>query len=207
MCAEGTEADLYTVPFGDRHGGSASPLPGATNPHVNEYYPAFSPDDRFIAFTRSLGPYDARSPDLLGTPGNIDSNPVAEILVVPKTGGAPQRLAANRSPRVLGKEEPRRRQQLDQLGIASANNRWQDLFLDHLLIETREPRHASALCYRFGDRLDWQIRRAFPRSTFGTNRRTSTTTPRSGPRSNCHFRRSTERPSRNSRFAMLESHK
>jgi dipeptidyl aminopeptidase/acylaminoacyl peptidase len=104
--AEGTGADLYTVAFGSRHGGTASPLPGATTPHVNEYYPSFSPDDRYIAFTRALGPYDALSPDLLGTPANIDSNPAAEIFVVPRAGGAPLRLAANDPPACSGTRSP-----------------------------------------------------------------------------------------------------
>ena len=47
-------ADLYTVPFGDRAGGAATPVAGAADPNYAEYYPAFSPDDSLIAFNRLL---------------------------------------------------------------------------------------------------------------------------------------------------------
>ena len=48
-----------------------SPLPGAADPGYTEYYPALSPDDAFIAFTRIEGA------------GNVYSVTEAEVFVVP----------------------------------------------------------------------------------------------------------------------------
>jgi len=44
---------LYSVPYGDRKGGAATALPGGGDPAFHAYYPAFSPDDHFVAFTRA----------------------------------------------------------------------------------------------------------------------------------------------------------
>jgi hypothetical protein len=79
-------ADLYTIPFASRAGGAATPLPGASDASATEYYPAFSPDDALVAFTRIAGS------------GNSYSNPAAEVYVVPFNGGqggTAVRLAAN----------------------------------------------------------------------------------------------------------------
>jgi hypothetical protein len=79
-------ADLYWIPYADRAGGNAAPLPGASDPAATEFYPAFSPDDRLVAFTRLAGS------------GSSYSNPASEVFVVPFAGGAggtPVRLAAN----------------------------------------------------------------------------------------------------------------
>lgn len=46
-------SDIYTVPYNNRAGGAATPVPGASDPAALEYYPAFSPDDALIAFTRA----------------------------------------------------------------------------------------------------------------------------------------------------------
>jgi hypothetical protein len=84
--AEVGPADLYQVPYAAGVGGPATPVPGASEPDFTEYYPAYSPDDAFIAFTR--------------VPGNGDaySNAEAEVLVVASAGGTPHRLAANDAP-------------------------------------------------------------------------------------------------------------
>jgi len=82
-------ADVYAVPYADRAGGAATPLPGASDPSYTEYYPAFSPDDRFVAFTRIAGT------------GSSYSNSAAEVMVVPWNGGAggtALRLVANDAP-------------------------------------------------------------------------------------------------------------
>jgi hypothetical protein len=79
-------ADLYWIPYANRAGGAAAPLPGASDPAASEFYPAFSPDDALVAFTR-----------LAGT-GSSYSNPASEVFVVPfagGTGGTAVRLAAN----------------------------------------------------------------------------------------------------------------
>jgi hypothetical protein len=74
-------SDVYFVPYGARSGGAggaggaAMPLSGAANSQYNEYYPTWSPDDKFIAFNRvpaGNGMYD---------------QPKAEVYVVPFAGG------------------------------------------------------------------------------------------------------------------------
>ena len=79
-------ADLYWVPYQNRAGGAAQPLAGGADPAFTEYYPSFSPDDAFVAFTR------------VPNSESSYSNPHAEILVLPFNGGAggkAVRLAAN----------------------------------------------------------------------------------------------------------------
>jgi hypothetical protein len=80
--------DLYQVPYNDKAGGQATPVPGASLPSVEEYYPAFSPDSSLIAFT--------------GVPmGQVMyANPMAQLYVVPfgPSSAAPLRLAANDPP-------------------------------------------------------------------------------------------------------------
>ena len=79
-------ADLYSIPYANRAGGAATPLPGGSDPAATEFYPSFSPDDAFVAFTRLAGN------------GSSYSNPASEVYVVPFAGGAggtAVRLAAN----------------------------------------------------------------------------------------------------------------
>ncbi len=76
-------ADIYVVPYNNRAGGTAAPLAGAADPTFTEYYPAFSPDDAFVAYTRVSGS------------DNSYSNQQAEIFVVPASGGTALRFAAN----------------------------------------------------------------------------------------------------------------
>jgi hypothetical protein len=91
--ATGT-ADLYTVPYNDKAGGAASPVPGAAEAAYNEYYPEFSPDDRLIAFNR------------IGSGLDMYYNPTAEVFVIPAGGGSAHRLAGNDPPACLGKTSP-----------------------------------------------------------------------------------------------------
>jgi hypothetical protein len=74
-------SDVYYVPYGGKAGtaggpgGAAKPLSGAADSAYNEYYPAWSPDDKLIAFNRvpsGTGMYD---------------QPKAEVYVVPFSGG------------------------------------------------------------------------------------------------------------------------
>jgi hypothetical protein len=75
----GQSAEIYTVPAG---GGAAQPLQGASGTGFS-YYPAYSPDGKWLAFTRHT----------TGTTTYAASE--AEIFVVPAAGGAPIRLRAN----------------------------------------------------------------------------------------------------------------
>lgn len=71
--------DIYTVPA---TGGAATLLKGASGGGFN-YYPSYSPDGRWLAFTHHDGG------------GTTYAAPEAEIFIVPANGGAPIRLAAN----------------------------------------------------------------------------------------------------------------
>lgn len=86
--------DLYTVPYANRAGGAATPLPGASSPDFAEYYPAYAPDDDLIVFNRipdGQNMYDAVN---------------AELFAIPATGGTAVRLAANDPPACTGKVSP-----------------------------------------------------------------------------------------------------
>jgi hypothetical protein len=88
-------ADLYEIPYANKAGGAATAVPGASTSTHDEYYPAFSPDDRLIAFTR------------VSTGQEMFANPSAEMWVVPRQANAQaQRLAANDPPACSGKVSP-----------------------------------------------------------------------------------------------------
>lgn len=87
-------ADLYRVPYSDRMGGTASPIPGASDPALEEYYPAFSPDDALLAFNR------------IPNGNNMYNQPLGEVFVLPSAGGTPVRLAANDPVACSGKQSP-----------------------------------------------------------------------------------------------------
>ena len=86
--------DLATVPYGNRAGGSATKIAGASTTAFNEYYPTFSPDDRFVAFNRVA---DGQS---------SYNNAQAEVFAIAAAGGTPVRLAANDPPACSGKTSP-----------------------------------------------------------------------------------------------------
>jgi hypothetical protein len=94
--APGREADLHVVPWNDRQGGAVAPVAGAAEPGVAEYYPAFSADDRLIAFNRVASPDGAA----------LYYRPDGEIYVVPSAGGTATRLAANDPPACGGEHSP-----------------------------------------------------------------------------------------------------
>jgi hypothetical protein len=89
-------ADIYTVPYAGGLGGPATPLPGASTPNVGEYYPDFSADDRFIAFTRVQDRQGRR----------YYYHDQGEIYVIPAAGGTATRLAANDPPACTGEKSP-----------------------------------------------------------------------------------------------------
>lgn len=73
------EADIYTIPV---TGGDPQPLAGASGDGMN-YYPAYSPDGRWLAFTRHT------------TGSTTYAAAEAEIFLVPASGGDHIRLQAN----------------------------------------------------------------------------------------------------------------
>jgi hypothetical protein len=93
--------DLYAVPYNNKAGGAASPVPGASTSSREEYYPSFSPDDQLIAFTA------------VPAGQQMYANHNAEIFVVPYAAGATAiRLRANDPPACSG------------LGSPGINNHW-----------------------------------------------------------------------------------
>lgn len=75
------DADIYTVPA---TGGTAQPLTGASGSGMS-YYPAYSPDGRWLAFTHHEGNATYAAPQ-------------AEIFLVNATGGEPILIQANDTP-------------------------------------------------------------------------------------------------------------
>jgi hypothetical protein len=89
-------ADLYEVPYANKAGGAATPVPGASTVENDEYYPALSPDDRLLAFTR------------VKAGQTMYANKTAEMFVVPRrpSAGEATRLRANDPPVCSGKSSP-----------------------------------------------------------------------------------------------------
>lgn len=87
-------ADLYSVPFNGKSGGSVAPIPGASDPDVYEYWPSLSPDDALVAFNRAPQRNASNCP-APSCPDGPYYNRFAEINVIPVDGGTPTRLVAN----------------------------------------------------------------------------------------------------------------
>jgi hypothetical protein len=106
--------DLYIVPYADRRGGTAVPVPGASSPDANEFYAAYSPDDALLIFNKApvAGGNQTALPFTSDTTYN---NPLAELHVVSATGGVPQRLIANDPPACSGKQSP---------GVSNSWGKW-----------------------------------------------------------------------------------
>lgn len=86
--------NLWSVPFNGGLGGPATPVNGAATTEREEFYPALSPDDAFVAYTA------------VNAGETMYANPNAEIYVVPAGGGTAQRLKANDPPACTGKVSP-----------------------------------------------------------------------------------------------------
>jgi hypothetical protein len=78
--ATATLADIRTVPYNDRKGGTSIALPGASDPSLLEYYPSYSGDDKLIAFTQAPKP-GAASPD------GPYYNRMGQVMIIPAAGG------------------------------------------------------------------------------------------------------------------------
>lgn len=110
-------ADIHVVNYAAARSAAATapaavtPLPGASDPNFLEYYPEYSADDAFIAFTRAPNPsvasrcvprQDANgvvipcpTQDLGENPDGPYYNRNGEIFVIQRQGGTPIRLVAN----------------------------------------------------------------------------------------------------------------
>lgn len=86
--------DIYTVPYGDRRGGPALPLAGASDPALREFYPSYSPSDTVVVFNRTSSPVSSYN------------QPSAELAVVPAEGGSATRLRANDPAACSGRSSP-----------------------------------------------------------------------------------------------------
>ncbi|HET6148596.1 MAG TPA: hypothetical protein VFH68_13765 [Polyangia bacterium] len=86
--------NLYTVPFNNGRGGTASPVQGAATTQLEEFYPAYSPDDQLIAYTA------------VPAGETMYANPHEEIYAVSANGGTGKRLKANEPPSCTGKISP-----------------------------------------------------------------------------------------------------
>jgi len=86
--------DLRIVPYANGMGGTSTKLVGASDDAFNEYYPAYSPDDKYVAFSRV--------PD---GQGSYNAQP-AEVFVVPSAGGTATRLKANDAPACTNQKSP-----------------------------------------------------------------------------------------------------
>jgi hypothetical protein len=89
------QTDLYEIPYNNKAGGTATPVGGAATPNMEEYYAAYSPDDRMIAFTAvPMGQ-------------EMYANPSAELYVVRRgTTVAAHKLRGNTPPGCSGKQSP-----------------------------------------------------------------------------------------------------
>jgi hypothetical protein len=96
------DADIYLVPYGNKAGGTAQPLAGASTAGAWEYYPSFSPDDQYLLFNKV-------------TSGSMYNNSNTELFVIPAQGGTATRLAANDPPACTGKKSP---------GVTNSWGRW-----------------------------------------------------------------------------------
>jgi hypothetical protein len=90
-------AAIYTVPYNNRQGGNATAVQGANDPAANQYYPAFSPDDKYIVFSKTTG---------AAAQASLYNNPGAEVDVVPVGGGTATRLVANDPAACTGQMSP-----------------------------------------------------------------------------------------------------
>lgn len=92
---EEVKTDIFQVPFDGGEGGYATPVAGASYDEFGEYYPDYSADDAWIAFTRADS-----------IEGPVYYRPDGEIYIVPSSGGTPTRLAANDPPACTQQRSP-----------------------------------------------------------------------------------------------------
>jgi tetratricopeptide (TPR) repeat protein len=73
--------DIYRLDFNDGRGGTPTPLPGASQNGMSNYFPRFSPDGKWIVFCRS-DTFMLLCPDSM-------------LYIMPATGGTPRKMRCN----------------------------------------------------------------------------------------------------------------
>jgi tetratricopeptide (TPR) repeat protein/Tol biopolymer transport system component len=73
--------DLYRIPFNEGNGGTAEPIPGASNNGMSNYFPKFSPDGKWIVFCK------AKNFMLL--------QPDSKLYIMTSKGGTPREMNCN----------------------------------------------------------------------------------------------------------------
>jgi hypothetical protein len=104
-------ADLYRVDYSGRAGGAATPVAGAAEAAVAEYYPALTGDDKLIAYNSIPQATASASHAAIGNVGSqswdgMYAQPATEVFVVPAAGGTATRLAANDPPACAAAPSP-----------------------------------------------------------------------------------------------------
>ena len=74
--------DLFRIPFNHGRGGIPEPLEGASHNGMSNYFARYSPDGRWIVFTRSKS--------------GIMLQPDSELHIIPAAGGRSRRMRCNR---------------------------------------------------------------------------------------------------------------
>jgi hypothetical protein len=140
-------ADIKVADIIDPKGtATGMPLMGASDPSVLEYYPAFSPDDAFVAFNRAPAPTDttrcAQGKSIDPAPADPDSAPKCdnftknlganpdgpyynrngEIWIVPSAGGTPHRVRGNDPVACSGEVSP---------GVLNSWPKWSSAVREH----------------------------------------------------------------------------
>jgi hypothetical protein len=73
--------DLYRIPFNNGKGGTPEPVVGASNNGRSNYFPRFSPDGKWIVFTRS--------------PNGLAIQPESKLYIIPAEGGIARKMQCN----------------------------------------------------------------------------------------------------------------
>ncbi|MBW1813297.1 MAG: PD40 domain-containing protein [Deltaproteobacteria bacterium] len=81
--SETNDSDIYVVPFNNGKGGNPTPLKGASEKGVREYFQRYSPDGKWIIFNRVSGTGD----------NFLESS---DLYLLPASGGVPKKLECSK---------------------------------------------------------------------------------------------------------------
>jgi hypothetical protein len=89
------DCQLWRMPYNNGLGGTPTPLYGADDPDLLQYYPAVTPDDTFVVYNRAQADTSAcPNPTGKGGPGGAGTydNCLADLWIIPSSGGVAVRL-------------------------------------------------------------------------------------------------------------------